>query len=149
MATRRNRGARPVHAHAAPRDAAVLARLQAMAPEAARALVALLDHPDPHVQRRAARAILDLLGIRPAPPRGPAARPNCLPTLAPPSTPFSRDAGEGTGVRAARGNLRSLPGPASSRTAGAPEHTGSSRPSARAGKPSRGVLVSPVRASGS
>ena len=45
------------------RDDAALAALVAEAERAARALVALLDHPDPSVQRRAACLILDLLGI--------------------------------------------------------------------------------------
>ncbi|HXF56336.1 MAG TPA: hypothetical protein VNO34_01930 [Actinomycetota bacterium] len=39
----------------------------AAAERAARTLVALLDHPDPSVQRRAACLILDLLGIGPTP----------------------------------------------------------------------------------
>jgi hypothetical protein len=41
----------------------VLAVLVGQAEQAARALVALLDHPDPNVQRRAACLILDLIGV--------------------------------------------------------------------------------------
>jgi hypothetical protein len=51
------------------RDDAVLAVLVGQAEQAARALVALLDHPDPDVRRRAACLILDLIGAGNRPKR--------------------------------------------------------------------------------
>lgn len=53
---------RPRRRGTAPGDDATRAVLVAGAERAARALVALLDHPDPAVQRRAACLILDLIG---------------------------------------------------------------------------------------
>jgi hypothetical protein len=53
---------RPRRRGTAPGDDATRAVLVAGAERAAQALVALLDHPDPAVRRRAVCLILDLIG---------------------------------------------------------------------------------------